>query len=160
MTEREVLSQLSSVYDPLGLISPVMVQGKAIYRDACDDCKSWNSAVSDDIKQRWNKWTNQLRNVQVPTSIPREVNDSTGVHLHVFADASMTACSAVAIAVIEHSSGVKKGHLTSKSRISKRITTIPRLELISGHMTGRRTCEGRRSCHLQWKSLVTRKNTG
>ena len=70
----------------------------------------------------------------MPRSIPGGVNDLTGVHLHVFADASKTACSAVVIAVIEHSSGVVKGLLTSKSRISKRNTTIPRLELISGHM--------------------------
>ena len=134
VTKREILSQLSSVYDPLGLISPATVRGKAIYRDACDECKSWNTAVSDKITQQWNKWTNQLRNIQVPRSIPRGVNDISSVHLHVFADASKTACSAVAIAVIEHSSGVVKGLLTSKSRISKRNTTIPRLELISGHM--------------------------
>lgn len=134
VTKREILSQLSSVYDPLGLISPTIVHGKAIYRDACDECKSWNAPVSDDLLKRWNDWTNRLRNAQVPRSIPQGISDITSVHLHVFADASKTACSAVAIAVIEHSSGVVKGLLTSKSRISKRNTTIPRLELISGHM--------------------------
>ena len=44
------------------------------------------------------------------------------------------ACSAVTIAVTEHDSGVVKGLLSSKSRISKRNTSILRLELVSGHM--------------------------
>ena len=56
------------------------------------------------------------------------------MHLHVFADASNTACSAVAIAVIEGTTGVVKGLLTSKSRISKRNTSIARLELVSRQM--------------------------
>ena len=52
----------------------------------------------------------------------------------LFADASFTACSAVSIAVIEHSSGIVKGLLTSKSRIAKRNISIPRLELVNGQM--------------------------
>jgi hypothetical protein len=55
-------------------------------------------------------------------------------HLHLFADASFTACLAVSIAVIEHSSGIIKGLLTSKSRLAKRNISIPRLELVSGQM--------------------------
>ena len=56
------------------------------------------------------------------------------VHLHVFADASTLTCCSVAIAVVESNTGVVKGLLASKSRILKRDTSIPRLELVSGHM--------------------------
>ncbi|XP_028513627.1 uncharacterized protein LOC114574649 [Exaiptasia diaphana] len=115
-------------------MSPTLVQGKEIYRDACDENKSWNATVSDDIVVRWSKWTSNLCNVKVPRSIPQGVNNITGVHLNLFGDASKTVCSTVAIAVIEHSTGVFKGMLTSKSTILKQNTTIPRLELISGHM--------------------------
>lgn len=116
VTKRGILSSLSSVYDPLGLISPTLVRGKEIYRDACDENKSWNASVSDEIAVKWSKWTSNLCNVKVPRSIPQGVNDITGVHLHIFADASKTACSAVAIAVIEHSAGVVKGLLTRQSQ--------------------------------------------
>jgi hypothetical protein len=61
-----------------------------------------------------------------------EIRKVKAVHLHLFADASFTACSSVTIAVIEHSSGIVKGLLTSKYRIAKRNTSIPRLELVSG----------------------------
>ena len=56
------------------------------------------------------------------------------MHLHLFADASNLACCAAAVAVVEQQGGMSKGLLTSKSRISKRNTSIARLELVSGHM--------------------------
>ena len=111
-----------------------MVEGKRIYGEACDEKVGWNAEVSDVVKKDWVRWTSQLRNVRVPRSIARDIRKINKVHLHVFADASNVACSAATIAVIEHSSGVIKGLLTSKSRISKRNTTIARLELVSGHM--------------------------
>ena len=39
VTKRTIFSQLGSIYDPLGLISHTMVQGKQIYREACDENK-------------------------------------------------------------------------------------------------------------------------
>ena len=111
-----------------------MVKGKRIYREACDEGIGWNAEVSNATARDRMKWSSQLRNVTVPRSVAREVGKIERVHLHVFADASNTACSSATIAVVEHSTGVVKGLLTSKSRISKRNTTIARLELVSGHM--------------------------
>ena len=51
---------------------------------------------------------------------------------------SSSPCS-VAIAVVESNTGVVKGLLASKSRISKRDTSNPSLELISGHMSANMT---------------------
>jgi len=45
-TKRSILSQLSSIYDPLGIISPTMVEGKRIYREACDKKIGWNTEVN------------------------------------------------------------------------------------------------------------------
>ena len=49
-------------------------------------------------------------------------------------DAGTTACCTVAVAVVEDDSGRSKGLLVSKSRLSERSTSVPRLELVSGHM--------------------------
>ena len=67
-------------------------------------------------------------------SVARSINKIKAVRLNVFADASNIARSAVTIAVVEHSTGFVKGLLTSKSRISKRSTSISRLELVGGQM--------------------------
>ena len=51
----------------------------------------------------------------------------------LFADASSLTCSATMTALVKQDTGTVQGLLTSKSRISKRNTTIPRLELVAGH---------------------------
>ena len=133
-TKRSILSQLSSIYDPLGIISPTMVEGKRIYREVCDERIGWNTEANSVNSRDWLKWSRQLRNIKVPRSVARGVNEIKAVHLHVFADASNIACSTVTVAVVEHSTSVVKGLLTSKSRISKRNTSISRLELVGGQM--------------------------
>ena len=134
VTKRTILSKLGTIYDPLGIISPTVVEGKYIYPDACDQKKRWDAELSSDLKRDWLKWIRQLRNVSVPRSVTRNISEMKRVHLHIFADASKMACSVVAIAAIEHDSGVAKGLLMSKSRISKRNTSISRLELVYGQM--------------------------
>ena len=111
-----------------------MMEGKRIYREACDEKIGWNTEVNCVNARDWFKWSSQLRNIKVPRSVARDINKIKAVRLHVFADASNIACSAVAIAVVEHSTGLVKGLLTSKSRISKRNTSISRLELVGGQM--------------------------
>ena len=46
VTKASMLSQLSRVYDPLGIVSPTLVEGKKLYREACDETKGWNSELS------------------------------------------------------------------------------------------------------------------
>ena len=134
LTKRGILSHLASIYDPIGMISPTTVRGKQIYRDTCDETKGWNTEVSDQLKRDWLKWSSQLKTVRVPRSVARGVGRVQAVHLHLFADASNIACSAVTIAVVKGETGVVKGLLTSKSRISKRNTSIARLEVVGGQM--------------------------
>ena len=40
LTKRTMLSQLGKIYDPLGIISATTVEGKCLYRDACDGNRS------------------------------------------------------------------------------------------------------------------------
>ena len=91
--------------------------------------------------QDWLKWSSQLRNIKVPRSKDRNINKIKAVRLHIFVDASNIACSAVAIAVVEHSTGFVKGLLTSKSRISKHSTLISRLELVGSRKHGKKSAD-------------------
>ena len=110
------------------------VEGKRIYREESDEKTGWNSEVSSATRQEWLQWSNQLMNVKLPRSIVEDKSKIRGVQLHVFANASNKACSAATVAVVGHSTGFVKGLLTSTSRISKCITTIARLELVSEQM--------------------------
>ena len=56
------------------------------------------------------------------------------IHLHAFGDASSQGVSAAVYAVTKQSSGDTQMLVAAKSRLAKRGLTIPRLELIAGHM--------------------------
>ena len=75
-----------------------MAEGKHIYREACDEKKGWNAEVSPRLKNQWLSWRKQLKDAEVPRSIASFVGEIGAVHLHLFADASILACCAAAIA--------------------------------------------------------------
>jgi len=114
--------------------SDAMAQGKHIYGQACDENKGWNAEVSSQLRGDWFKWTKQLKTVEIPRSVAILIGEITGVHLHLFADASNLECCAAAVAVVEQQGSMAKDLLTLKSRMSKRNTSRARLELVSGHM--------------------------
>ena len=63
VTKKFIVSHLGKVYDHLGIVSPTMAEGKIIYREACDETKSWDAEISKPLEQGWLKWTRQLRTV-------------------------------------------------------------------------------------------------
>lgn len=66
VTKKSIISKLSSIYDPLGMLSPTTVEGKQIYREACDEMRGWTNEISDPPRKEWTKLTKQLKNVTVP----------------------------------------------------------------------------------------------
>ena len=108
VTKATMLSQLSRVYDPLGIVSPTLVEGKRLYREACDEMKSWNTELPEPLATGYLKWVEQLKNVKVPRSLIKEIRKVKGINLHIFADASAIACSSVTIALIQHGTGTVK----------------------------------------------------
>ena len=72
ITMKSILSHLAGIYDPLGVISSTVVEGKHIYRQACGGSKSWDSEVSTALVKDWLKSTRQLRNVRIPRSVIQE----------------------------------------------------------------------------------------
>ena len=107
LTKRAILSRLRRMYDPLGVISLTTVDGKRIYRDTCEEERSRNADVSPRITLRWNYWTKQLRDVEVPRSLLSS-GITKGIDRHLFSDASAIACCNAAIAVSEDGSGKSK----------------------------------------------------
>ena len=61
VTKREVLSTLSKVYDPRGIVGPVTVIAKLIFQDICKENKDWDKPVSPEIEMRWKKWMQQFQ---------------------------------------------------------------------------------------------------
>lgn len=46
-TKRGILGKLACIYDPLGLASPTTLQGKFIYKEACELKQAWDAPLPD-----------------------------------------------------------------------------------------------------------------
>ena len=134
LTKRGILAYLAKVYDPLGLLSPMLLEGKILYREVCEAEVRWDGIIPDDLSKRWRKWESALpRYLSFPRSIPT-YPEFQEVQLHSFGDASKKGLCAVVYAVVQQESGEVQRLVTAKSRLAKTNLTIPRLELVAGHM--------------------------
>ena len=70
VTKREMLRFLASIYDPLGVASPVSLVGKLVYREVCDQNQSWDKKVPEYIERKWKQFE---KNLPDQVSVPRPV---------------------------------------------------------------------------------------
>ena len=136
LTKRKMLAIVNSIYDILGLASPVTVVGKILYSKVCLSSKRWDEAITDpEILKGWKKWLkglNECTNVRVPRSVVD--HNVRRLELHGFSDASKKAVSAAVYVVAHHDEKpIKQTLLVSKSRIAPKNQSIPRLELVAAH---------------------------
>ena len=84
------LSTITSVYDPLKFLAPVLLQGKCMLQMLCKDKVDWDDSVPDHVRSRWEKWISELLHVE-SLSVPRcykpmSFGNITNVQLHNFSD--------------------------------------------------------------------------
>ena len=99
LSRRGILSTISSVYDPLGIVSPVILCGKLILQDLCRQNVDWDDPVPEEILPHWERWRNELPlledvNIQCcfkPPSFGRVVQSE----VHSFSDASQSGIGQV-----------------------------------------------------------------
>ena len=134
-TKRGILRKLSMIYDPLGLVSPLTLEGKLIFRDVCDAKIPWDAMLGSSHEKRWKAWERSLpAEEEVPRSIVRYQEPIEGIELHSFGDASTQGVGAAVYAVVKQPSGTTTQLVAAKSRLAKRSLTVPRLELVAAHM--------------------------
>ncbi len=141
LTKRTVLSNISKLYDPLGLASPVTIKARIALQDVWKAKQfDWDDPLPDDTSETWKKLFKEiesLKNVEFPRCLqPTEV--SGPAELHVFSDASKAAYGAVAYLVWTTPHGPHISLVSAKARVAPlRHTTIPRLELMAALIASR-----------------------
>ena len=65
LTRREVLSALSSIYDPLGFDAPFLLQGKQILQKLCHLNLKWDEHIPNKISDEWLSWKENLSNLEI-----------------------------------------------------------------------------------------------
>ncbi|XGW22651.1 hypothetical protein V3C99_005119 [Haemonchus contortus] len=135
LTKRDVVSQLNSIYDPIGIVGPITIRLKQLMREIYESGVGWNEPIPERLAVRWNATCQEYQKVSV--SLPRHIgmpnNSSTNMlSLLVFADASAKALATCAY--LRHEETRKVSTLISgKTRLTPKKTkqTIPKLEVVA-----------------------------
>ena len=93
--KRNVLKKVVTVFDPLGLVSPFIVQGKIMLQELWNRGFEWNDEVEDEIGNSIQNWFSQLpclNNVKVPRCL-REPQPGKCKEVVTFVYASQQAAS-------------------------------------------------------------------
>jgi len=133
LSKRVILSEVSRLFDPLGLLSPAMVLSKFLLQDLWQLGMHWDESVPLDIGTRWNKLKSQFGDFN-RLKIPRCVKssfESQSTQIHGFCDASQQAYGAcVYVRTQIGPEAFQCRLLASKSRVAPlRTVSLPRLEL-------------------------------
>ena len=139
LTKRVVLGLVSSVYDPLGLVSPVVVELKLAIQDLWKQSLGWDDILPAESSEVFQQVFSEWKSAKL--SIPRQYLEAKGrysIELHTFSDASKRVC-----AVACYGRSVVNGKVTtflvsSKTKLCRLKTdTIPRMELIAALLAAR-----------------------
>ena len=143
ITRGGVLSTISSVYDPLGFVAPVILVGKQLLQELCRENVDWDDPIPDELRPRWETWRRELHvleELRIPRCYKRkEFGEVKSTELHHFCDASQVGygqCSYLHLKNQENKSQVclvmGKAHVALLKSIR-----IPRLELTAAMVSTR-----------------------
>ncbi|KAI5637155.1 pao retrotransposon peptidase domain-containing protein [Phthorimaea operculella] len=131
-TKRSILSTISQVFDPLGLLSPCIISLKMILQKLWLEKLEWDDQLPSQISHEWAtiiKNLPVLNEVRMPRCVTCDCHKK--LDIHIFVDASERAYgSCVYVRSINDKGEVSVKLLIAKSRVAPlKPTTIPRLEL-------------------------------
>ncbi|XP_022810145.1 uncharacterized protein LOC111347153 [Stylophora pistillata] len=134
-TKKNIASIAAKFYNPIGFLSPVVVQLKLLFLELCESKTDWDDTLEEELLTKWNKLVSNPQDVQ-PFWLERcyfkEPRDRVvRCDLRGFCDASLNAYNAVAYLKIKTTSQTYTRFLASKTRVAPLSKeTIPRLELL------------------------------
>ena len=134
LTKRIMLKIIHGIFDPTGLIAPVLLKPKLLVQKCWKMNVDWDVKVPTVIEEEWDKWVSGMV-ILSDISIKRCVNLSVGsgntYELIIFTDASKDAYAAAAYLKVSTLNHVECNLIFSKSRLCPvKEVSIPRLELL------------------------------
>ncbi|XP_055632587.1 uncharacterized protein LOC129773061 [Toxorhynchites rutilus septentrionalis] len=141
ITKRMVLADTARIFDPLGLISPVVVLAKIFLQELWKEQTAWDATLSEPKQKYWLEFRKNMTSLE-DIRVPRWIGygRQAVMELHGFCDASEKAYGAcIYVRTIWKDTTVTVRLLTSKSKVAplndlkrkQRKQSIPRLELSS-----------------------------
>lgn len=132
-TKHKILSDIAKLFDPLGLIGPVVIIPKLLMQELWQQNVQWDEPVPPLLHSKWEQFKSQLTQLN-SLNVNRCVkfnNSSQHLQLHGFCDASQQAYGAcVYIRSYVGNDKYRVELLCSKTRVAPfKVISLPRLEL-------------------------------
>ncbi|XP_011690980.1 PREDICTED: uncharacterized protein LOC105451945 [Wasmannia auropunctata] len=151
-SKRELLSEISKLFDPLGLLGPIITLAKMLMQETWKEQVDWDSELPANITKRWEQLQSELLNSTI-LRIPRKISDeyiSNDLMLYGFCDASQDAYGACIYVKVRNKGEQVARLLCSKSRVAPlKIVSIPQLELCSALLLARLIEQVTQACKFQ-----------
>ncbi|XP_046382360.1 uncharacterized protein LOC124153308 [Ischnura elegans] len=132
VSKRSVLSDLARIFDPLGLIGPIILKAKIFLQRLWELRLEWDESLPAELHSKWLDFRESFRCLN-DLRLPRRViaKNCRVYEIHGFCDASESAYGAcVYVRSIKSDGKFMMRLLCSKSRVAPlKKTTLPRLEL-------------------------------
>ena len=134
-TKRGVVKMTATIFDPLGLISPYLLQAKLLIQKLWALKMDWDDEVTGAELSVWQNWLSELTEVEgikVPRCLKTSVSgEAKKIELHLFSDASENAFAAVGYVRMTDAEGCHTVSMVmSRTRVAPlKQLTIVRLEL-------------------------------
>ena len=141
-TKRSLLSTLSSLFDPLGLLGPYILRARQLFQKALlhepplawdDSLTKISQGFADDC-QTWVNGIAQLNTIQ----FPRPVTINADSRLIFFGDASRDGIGCAVYVLSTHEGVTTSNFLLGRAKsspVTDALKTIPKLELRSIHLS-------------------------
>ena len=152
LTKRQLLSYVSCMYDPIGIIAPFVLKGRLFFQKVNELKIGWNDPVPDIILKPFNRWKSSvpcLKSVQIPRWTSALGFEDSVSELIICTDASSIGYGIVCY-IRRHLKGNNRAHvafLMSKSHVvplnmlrdpiegqQSHNNSIPRLELTAAQL--------------------------
>ena len=134
-TKRGIVKMAATIFDPLGFVSPFLLQAKIIIQKLWARKYDWDEEISGDELGLWQNWLAELdevKNIKVPRCMKMTVAANIKeMELHLFSDASEDAFGAVAYLRMTDDEGHRHvSFVMSRTRVAPlKQLSIVRLEL-------------------------------
>ncbi|XP_046145719.1 uncharacterized protein LOC114882021 [Osmia bicornis bicornis] len=131
-TKRRILSEVASLFDPLGWAAPVLIFAKILMQDLWIIGAEWDEDLPEQLLSAWETFRSKLSQLDA-LAIPRWTNYSADIaqlELHGFCDASQRAYAAVVYLRVSRGESSVATLLVAKTKVAPvKALSIPRLEL-------------------------------
>ncbi|XP_014212664.1 uncharacterized protein LOC106642401 [Copidosoma floridanum] len=157
VTKRVILSEIAKIFDPLGLLGPVVFAAKVIMQDCWKAKVGWDESVPQELHTRWRLFVEQLDRLE-KVSFPRHLilPGALAIEVHGFCDGSKQGYGAcIYLRSVDKTNQVLVRLACAKSRVAPvKQTTIPRLELCGALRLVRLFREFRESFEVSFHKVV------